>query len=218
MELKDLLRRCLTRTYVHAENAADFATERTGDTLFVYLQASSGAEDWRNNLDFPARPYRSGGTLWWAHRGFVRVWKTVESHIARDLLDSTLQRIVTVGYSHGAALALLCHEYVWYHRPDLRDVIEGYGFGCPRVLWGLARPSLLHRWDRFWVIRNLDDAVTHVPPAFLGYRHVGKLLEVGTRGKYNAIDAHRPENILRELESVEVPFEGVPLSSVLTTR
>ena len=109
MKLSQLFRRCVERTYVHVENAADYACDRMGDTLYVYLQASKGLTDWKNNLDFPARPYRSGGTFWFAHRGFVRVWKTVESYIKRDLLDRTVSRIVIVGYSHGAALALLCH-------------------------------------------------------------------------------------------------------------
>lgn len=199
MKMSQLFRRCVERTYVHVENAADYACDRIGGTLYVYLQASNGLTDWKNNLDFPARPYHSGGALWFAHRGFVRVWKTVEGYIKRDLLDRTVSRIVIVGYSHGAALAVLCHEYVWFNRPDLRDTLEGYGFGCPRVLWGVRRPSLLARWENFLVVRNVNDLVTHLPPAILGYSHVGRMLEIGARGKYNAIDAHRPENILSEL-------------------
>ena len=218
MTLENLFRRCVERTYVHVENAADYALDRFGDTLYVYLQASHGAEDWKNNLDFPARPYHSKGKVWYAHRGFVRVWQSVERYVARDLADPAVRHVVTVGYSHGAALAVLCHEYLWSHRPDLRDSLQGYGFGCPRVFWGLRKPSLLRRWERFVVIRNLDDTVTHVPPAILGYSHVGRMLEIGTRGKYNAIDAHRPENILRELAVVESPLGEHSPSSALTTR
>ncbi len=204
MQLSQLFRRCVERTYVHVENAADYALDRVGGTLYIYLQASDGLTDWKNNLDFPARPYRSGGKPWWAHRGFVRVWKSVEEHIKKDVLDSTVKQVVVVGYSHGAALAVLCHEYVWYNRPDLRDTLEGYGFGCPRVFWGVRRPSLLRRWERFLVVRNVDDVVTHVPPAFLGFSHVGSLLEIGARGLYSPVDAHRPENILAELLRAEV--------------
>ena len=200
MQPSQLFYRCVHRTYLHVENAADYAIERSGDTLYVYLECSNGLVDWKNNLDFPARPYRRmGKTAWFAHRGFLRVWKTVEGYVARDIMDTGVKKIVTVGYSHGAALALLCHEYVWYNRPDLRGVIEGYGFGCPRVFWGLRTNELLRRWERFFVFRNLDDLVTHVPPVFLGFSHVGNLLEIGARGRYSPIDAHRPENILREL-------------------
>lgn len=203
MKLEQLFRRCLEKTYVHTQNGGDYACERRGNTLYIFLQGSEGLTDWKNNLDFPARPYRRmGKNAWYAHRGFLRVWKSVEPHLAQAIADRTLSGIITVGYSHGAALAVLCHEYAYFHRPDLRDRIDGFGFGCPRVLWGHPSPALLSRWERFCVVRNLDDLVTHLPPAFLGYRHVGKLLEIGERGKYNAIAAHRPENVLRELATV----------------
>ena len=114
-------------------------------------------------------------------------------------MNENVRKIVTVGYSHGAALAVLCHEYIWFHRPDLRADAEGYGFGCPRVIWGALTVDLQARWEGFTVVRNLDDLVTHMPPVFLGYRHVGGLLEIGKIGKYSAIDAHRAENILSEL-------------------
>lgn len=205
MTLSQLFARCVNRSYRHVENGADFVTDRACGTLSIYLQCSKGLTDWKNNLDFPARPYRrDGGVAWYAHRGFLKVWKSVEPYLRADILDPGVSRIVTVGYSHGAALAVLCHEYAWYHRPDLRDALEGYGFGCPRVLWGVRRRELLERWERFWVIRNIDDIVTHVPPAWLGYLHVGELLEIGVRGRYSRIDAHRPENILAELRAMEL--------------
>lgn len=165
--------------------------------LYVYLQDSNGAEDWKNNLDFPARPYHKGS--WMAHRGFVKVWRVIEPHVGNAIADAQLQSIVTVGYSHGGALAVLCHEYVYFHRPDLRPHIEGYGFGAPRVIWGSLSQEMKQRWERFTVVRNLDDLVTHVPPKALGYAHVGNLLEIGQDGRYSHIEAHKSENIMREL-------------------
>ena len=138
-------------------------------------------------------------TVWFAHRGFLKVWKSIEPFIEKAILDKSLYNIVTVGFSHGAALAVLCHEFVWYNREDLRKKILGYGYGCPRVIWGLRNLSILSRWERFTVIRNIDDIVTHVPPTVFGYYHVGSLLEIGEREKYSAIDAHRPESYLKEL-------------------
>ena len=186
------------------QNAGDYRTERMGSTLYIYFQSSSGVTDWKNNLTFPAKAYkRMGRTVWFAHRGFLRVWKTLEKYLEHEIADRTLQNIVSVGYSHGAALAVLCHEYVWYHRPDLRERIEGYGFGCPRVLWGIPTPALDIRWAHFTVVRNINDIVTHVPPAVLGFWHVGTMLEIGSMGKYSAVDAHRAENILAELAAYE---------------
>ncbi len=200
MKLSTLFEKCLRAAYVRVGEGGDYAAERVGSTLYIYLEASNGEEDWKNNLDFPARAYAHGGEcVWCAHRGFLRVWKALEGVIAPLIADENLKKIVTVGFSHGAALAVLCHEYVWYNRPDLREVIEGYGFGCPRVLWGNPPADLRARWARFTVIRNIDDLVTHLPPTLFGYTHVGIMLEIGARGKYSRIDAHRPENILTEL-------------------
>ncbi len=204
MKRSTLFEVCLKIPYTQVENAADYAVQRQGSTLYIYFEASDGLADWRTNFNFPAKPYsRMGEAVWFAHRGFLKAWKTIEPYLVPSILDPDVRKIVSVGYSHGAAIALLCHEYVWYHRPDLRAHLAGYGFGCPRVLWGLCRRALRKRWETFEVIRNLDDLVTHVPPALLGFFHVGRLLEIGTRGKYSAIDAHRPENILAELRAYE---------------
>ncbi|MBQ8288902.1 MAG: lipase family protein [Clostridia bacterium] len=204
MKLSTLFSRTLHTMYTHVENSADFALRRVGVTLYIYFAGSDGEADWKNNLNFPAKAYpRVGNGTWYAHRGFLKVWKTIEDYVAADIMDPSVQKIVISGYSHGAALAVLCHEYVWYNRPDLRESLEGYGFGCPRVVFGFLSHKLRARWERFTVIRNLDDIVTHLPPALLGFTHVGTMLEIGELGRYTRIDAHRPKNYLTELRRYE---------------
>ena len=208
MKLSTLFKRCIEIPYTEVENSASFALERIDDVLYIYLECSNGDVDWLNNFDFPARPYtRMKEQTWFAHRGFMRVFKSIEPYIADYVSDLSLKKIITVGYSHGAALAVLCHEYVWFNRPDLRHMIEGYGFASPRVIWGAQTYSLTKRWRNFTVIRNINDIVTHVPPKILGYTHVGSLLEIGKKGKYSATDAHRPENMLTELLNYEKSIE-----------
>lgn len=202
--LTTLFSRCVRRTYIHTPTHADYAYDRIQKHLILYFQDSDGTIDWLHNLDFPAVAYRRNGKInWYAHRGFLRVWESLIPRVSPLVTDKSLEKITIVGYSHGAALAVLCHEYVWYHRPNLRESLTGYGFGCPRVLWGHVTDELSQRWDRFTVIRNRKDIVTYVPPAFLGYHHVGHLLEIGEAGKYSAVDAHRAKNILRELWNYE---------------
>jgi NADH dehydrogenase FAD-containing subunit len=58
-------------------------------------------------------------------------------------------------------------------------------------------------WGNFTVIRNINDAVTHLPPKSFGYFHAGTLLEIGKSGTYSAIEAHKSENIIAELEKYE---------------
>ncbi len=202
--LYELFLECTHIPYQTAGTAANYAIRRDGDRLYIFFEKSNGAADWKSNLDFPAKAYQHmKHQTWYAHRGFLAVWKTIEPMVRESITDPAVHSIVITGYSHGAAVALLCHEYVWFHRPDLRDATHGYGFGCPRVLFGISPRVCKRRWENFTVIRNIDDLVTHLPPAFLGYAHVGTLLKIGKRGKYNPIDAHREENIAAELAAYE---------------
>ncbi len=228
MKLTRLFTECLNAPYIHVENSGDYWLKARGDTLYIYLESSNGVIDWKNNLDFlptahkniwtdiccdisvfqkscalPTTPYKEMAQRWFSHRGFLRVWKSIEPYITDEICNKRYGKIITVGYSHGAALAVFCHEYIWFHRPDLRERIEGYGFGCPRVFWGVQTRELKRRFERFTVIRNLRDIVTYVPPTWLGFSHVGKMLTIGKGGKYSGIDAHRPENILAELKVFE---------------
>lgn len=196
MSLYSYFKKCIDLPYIDVEQCASFAVEQHGGQLAIYFEPSAGATDWQNNLDFPARVYGD----WFAHRGFVRVWCAAEPYLAPRICDPSVRSLRVVGYSHGAALAVLCHEFAWYHRPDLRAEMEGYGFGCPRVVWGIPPKD---RWDRFTVVRVRGDTVTHLPPAWLGYTHVGRLLELGTSGAYHGVDAHRPETYLKELQQAE---------------
>lgn len=214
MNLYRLFWECINIPYSAAGCCANYAVRRDGYTLYIFFEKSDGAADWKSNFDFPAKAYkRMGKTVWFAHRGFLAVWKEIEPMLAAHIADKKVRKTIITGYSHGAAIAVLCHEYVWYNRPDLREFIEGYGFGCPRVLWGIQNAELKRRWDNFTVIRNIDDLVTHVPPFFFGYSHVGKMLEIGARGKYSPIDAHRAENILKELREYEGSKHAVPFQT-----
>lgn len=204
MSLLNLFKRCLDSKYITVENSGDYYAEIVGSTLYIFLECSDGEDDWKNNFNFPAKPYkRMGKTVWFAHRGFLKVWKSIEPYVKPYIENPSVKNVIVVGYSHGAALAVLCHEYIWYNRPDLRENIEGYGFGCPRVFWGIKTKNLKQRWKNFTVIRNINDIVTHVPPFLFGFSHVGQTIEIGKKGTYNMVDAHRPENIIKELEEYE---------------
>lgn len=197
MNLADLFIKIRQVEYTHLEETASFAYERKGNTLYIYFQQSNGATDWKNNFDFPAKPYRQMGHKWYAHRGFLKVWKIIEPHLKPSICDTTIEQIIIGGYSHGAAIAALCHEYCRYHRPDID--IKGFGFGAPRVLWGFMRKDVKKRFEGFTVIRNGRDIVTFAPPAWLGYRHVGKLFKIGQGRGYYPVESHLPYNYQYEL-------------------
>lgn len=214
-ELLWLFNLCLDADYVNVEESGSFSLVPDGERLYVLFEKSNGVVDWENNLDFSAvihsvsegdntvavAPYKNMEERWYCHGGFLRVWKSILPYIEGALLDLDFREIICVGYSHGAALSLLCHEYLWYNRHDLRGAVFSFGFGCPRVIFGSV-PKERERWGDFYVIRNIDDLVTHLPPRILGYRQVGRLVEIGGRGRYSRVDAHRAENYILSLREL----------------
>ncbi len=200
MDLEKLFAETLRADYLEvAETAASYRIGREGDTLFLFFEKSNGATDWRNNLDFPAKPYRKMERLWFAHRGFMRVFRSLEDVLAPHVAEKDVKKIVISGYSHGAALALLCHEYCVFNRPDLAENIFGYGFGCPRVVWGFLPKEVKARFKNFTVVRNCRDLVTHLPPRLFGYRHVGNILHIGRGEALGGAASHCAENYLGAL-------------------
>lgn len=199
--LLTLFEECLTKTYIEVQNGGSWAYDRVGNSLYLWFEKSNGTVDWLNNIDFAATPYHDMSPPWLCHAGFLRVWQSIRPHVTPLILDPTVRHICTVGYSHGAAIATLCHEFIWYHRPDLRESICGYGYGAPRVLYTCVPPSVAIRWQSFFLIRNRGDLVTHLPPRAAGYCHAGNMIEIGALYRYSAIDAHRPENYVTELRA-----------------
>lgn len=199
--LLQLFERCLAAEYTHTEGGGDYAVRYEKGTLYLLFEWSDGANDWKRNVDFPAAPYKHMEETWYCHRGFLQTWRQmrdeVEGLVAAYKKHRPVGRIECVGYSHGAALALLATENMTFLYGD-KCRVEGVGFGCPRVVWGRLPPSVKARLSHFTSVRNIPDIVTHLPPAVLGYRHVG-LLEIGEKGTYSAVDAHRPEAYRAEL-------------------
>lgn len=192
----------LDAKYIHLEEeTASYWFSKNRRTLTIYFECSNGITDWFNNFDFPAKPYRDMENKWYAHRGFLKVWKVIEPHLASAIKDPSIKTINIAGYSHGAAIALLCHEYCKYNRPDC--MVTGTGYGCPRVIWGPIQEPVKQRFEGFTVVRNKRDIVTHVPPAILGYRHPSRMLKISDGVPCNCIDAHRPGEYIKSLIKYE---------------
>lgn len=198
MSLHSKFVECMNAPYYHVENDGSYYFKRDGGTLKIFFEWSNGETDWRNNFDFPAKPYRDMSDKWYCHRGFLKVWKSIEPYLKDAILDESVKRIETVGYSHGAAIAFLCHEYCAFNRPDVE--LEGVGFGSPRVVWGYASENAKKRFEGFLVVRNGKDLVTHVPPAIFGFRHVNTVKEIGEHKGY--IKDHFPDNYYLALENL----------------
>ena len=188
------------------EETASYWFSKNGNRLTIFFEWSNGKTDWINNFDFPAKPYRDMDDKWYAHRGFLKVWKVIEPHLESAIKDLDIEVINIAGYSHGAAIALLCHEYCKYNRADCK--VTGVGFGCPRVIWGFLKTPVKRRFEGFTVVRNKEDIVTHVPPAIFGYRHPEGMLKIDDGIICNSIDAHRPEEYINSLHEYEEELDN----------
>lgn len=206
-DLITLFKKCLGASYTHTAAGGDYAIELDGDTIYLLFEWSDGKEDWKNNFNYPAKPYKRMNDVWYCHRGFLKVWKAmrteIESTVERLLvLSPEVKNIVCVGYSHGAALAVLATEDMEYIYGKSYEV-SGYGFGAPRVLWGIVPKAVKDRLRCFTSVCNIPDIVTHVPPVLFGFRNAGTLAKIGKPGKYGPFKAHDDSAYITELDAME---------------
>lgn len=203
--LLKLFNKILNARYIHTSNGVDYALERNGKTLYILFECSDGFDDWVKNFHFIAKPYKRMSKTWRCHNGFANAYSSVKDDINAYVKEITsnhdIKTIVCAGYSHGAALAVLCTEDMQYSFGGLYD-IQGIGFGTPRVLWGIIPKEVKKRLNDFVAVKNIDDIVTHAPPKIFGFRDIGKILTIGSNGKYSRIDAHRPESYQEELRGL----------------
>ena len=203
--LFDLFLSCLTANYNKCPGTCDYAIRLAQDKLYVYFKSSDGLRDWLNNFDFPAKAYCNSGEKWYCHRGFLRAWKNISDRLDTRIEDiikrKKIRELIIVGYSHGAALSLFALEHFSFLYGNTVNV-TAYGFGAPRVVFGILPKSVKKRLDKFIIIRNVPDIVTHVPPSFLMYRHVGHLIRIGESGRYGPFSAHAPYPYLFSLHEL----------------
>lgn len=206
--LLSLFLRCLNAHYVHTPESGDYALQIEGDRLYLLFEWSDGREDWHHNLTFSAQkvnPDAQKDEQWYAHRGFLKVWNAMKEDVTEQvthlITDHRLKALACVGYSHGAALALLATESLSRHLGK-RFLVEGYGFGSPRVVWGNLSDAVRQHLKNYHTVRNIPDLVTYLPPAALGFRHVN-LLTVGQKEKYSPVKAHTSQAYIDELRQKE---------------
>jgi hypothetical protein len=158
-------------------------------------------------LAVPSEPYKNMFKKWRVHGGFLAVWKDMQNaieEIVAEILKKhpEIKKIVIIGYSHGASIAVLATEDMEYLHGESYEV-SGYGFGTPRVLWGIVPEEVKYRLRNFTSIRNIPDIVTHVPPMIFGFRNAGTLIKVGRKGKYSPFKAHYASAYITELNATK---------------
>ena len=191
--LTTLFLKCLHADYIHLDSVS-YALVHDGASLTILFEDSNGALDWSRNLHFVAREHE--GAL--VHGGFLSAFLAVREILADALSPAHLRRVTVAGYSHGGALATLCHAYAYHARPDLRAHLQTVTYGAPRV-YRRAMQDASAVFERLLRVENAGDIVTELPPTSFGFAHVGTPLQIGVQGAESPFRAHTSESYLRAL-------------------
>ncbi len=155
-----------THFFKHPENGtAGMLVQSTGKVPFavlVFRGTEKQIRDYVTDLKMGRPPMDDAGVV--IHEGFSEAIASVWTDVARAL-DEAKGPLFYTGHSLGAALATLAA----YRRPPTAV----YTFGSPYV--GDAEFVAKLAGVPIYRCVDDDDLVTMVPPAALGYRHVGEL-------------------------------------------
>jgi hypothetical protein len=179
--MRELYERCLSGPWVTSGLDVQYKVQ-DGELIF---ECTKSIGDWLHNFEAWITPYKQQPITWYAHAGFVKLWKSVRDEVAKYYKD--IHRIA--GYSQGSALAQLAAEDYYFTTGNTIDTI---GFGCPRVFWmpnGYVRQSQ----GKTKLVMVDNDLVTHVPFALWGYRHVGLQIILPGTGWLLSPKAHYPD-------------------------
>ena len=171
----EIYKRCIIGPWMTAGKDTQYRIEEDEDHIYLFLEGSTSKQDWIDNFNFPAVPYRNMPVRWMAHRGFIRAWKEARDAIVEDIAQRPgFKSIIVAGFSHGGALATLAHEECVFRGWD----VTTYTYGSPRVLW-LPGGIVKGRFDKLYRYKVRGDIVTLLPPSLLGYVHIGKRNALG---------------------------------------
>ena len=172
----ELFERAIRARASTAGKNTQYAIYDDGKAVYLSIEGSCDADDWRFNFDFVVTPYKHMTETWLVHRGFATAWKLARDQIKRDV-DAALaggnKRLMVLGFSHGAALAVLAHEFFKYNG----YAPETHAFGCPPLIW-FPTKSIKSRFANLTVHQVRGDIVT-VISKIVGYRDVGNVVHYG---------------------------------------
>ncbi len=152
----------------------------SGDVLDVAFRGTDSLKDWITDFKFWRKiiPYNNLVSKIRVHSGFLQAYKNdqIRGRIL-SYVSQNIHYIKVTGHSYGAAVAVLCAVDLQYNFPS-KDY-EVILFGCPRVGNRAFAKSYDKRLFKTLRIENGNDIVTKVPPAMIGYRHVGIPIHIG---------------------------------------
>lgn len=163
--------------------------EEVDGVLYVVFRATDEDLDWWNHLLFlpAAIPYNNEESKIKIHVGWLNEYKRVEirGFVQNKVKNFSGNKVVVVGHSYGAALAIICSVDLQYNFPDKE--ICCVALSSPRVGNKDFVESYNKRVPKSLMAFNGNDIVTEVPPSLFGFRHIGNVVHFGKRSLIRTI-------------------------------
>src|SRR5574344_26616 len=167
-ELFNYLKSIKHGDYITAGNDVQYLVKTFHDEKRIRLmfEESCGKTDWKNNLNFPIKPYKyQENTLWYA-RGWAKAYKSCNDEIMSKLIATYKEypeyEIEICGWSYGGAMSLIAVED-FYYRTKIKSIVTT--FGAPKPLFGCkTRKTVLNCCKEVKQYAHRNDCVPLMPP------------------------------------------------------
>ncbi len=154
--------------------------------MTITFRGSDSRKDWIVDSKFwkSVIPYNNYRSKIRVHSGFISTYKSdnIRGKIQEEVEKNKIKKVALTGHSYGAALAILCAVDLEYNFP--KNDYEVIVFGSPRVGNKCFQKSYNLRVFKTLRVENVNDLVTKVPFACMGYRHVGASLKIGNKSSF----------------------------------
>lgn len=164
--------------------------------LFVGFDGTQGklywfGNDWLANLRAWTKGYTVGSRKYTAMAGFIEEYLTFRSTLLEQIELLKPETIHVAGFSQGGAHAPVFVRDVLYNYPHIK--VTGFTAGAPRVYTRKSAKEFERATRNVYFSRyyGANDPVPHLPPWFLGYKHVGipTKIKLSFHGLEHYIDA-----------------------------
>lgn len=172
-----IFKKILSANYETCGNDLQYAIEYEDETniLYVFFQGSTSKEDWKNNFDFPVKPYSQGQRKLLYHGGYCKTWKSARKIVTGKVMSEARKHenclVVFAGHSQGGCYALEAAEDYEFFMHDMPTV---FTYGAPKLCYGKRTSDILREHLFIFQFVNTNDPVPYLPP-FPGYCHADRL-------------------------------------------
>ena len=192
MKPSELFKLIRDTEFITIGDAVDFVVKVFDDEKIIRLlfEESTSFRDWKNNFNFPIKPYKNQKNILWFVRGWAKAYKSANDEIMENLINSYKvypdYKIEICGWSYGGAISLLAAEEFYYRTKIKPDVIT---FGAPKALFGKKTKNyVMSCCNKVIQYAHQSDIVPYYM-FFPGYTNVNKT----KLGKFNFFNLFKPK-------------------------